>query len=165
MTNAEDQASVARRVIDGNRYMVLGTADEDGRPWATPVFYAADGYATFYWVSSPDVTHSGNLTRRPEVSIVIFDSQTPVGTARETSVFMAGTAEQVADDEIERCLGIYPGPPERGARSMEPHELRAPGPMRLYRATVAQHWMLCPMTTRPCTAHGLEVDHRTEVVL
>jgi hypothetical protein len=33
-----DLASVARGIIDLNLYMTLGTADEDGRPWASPVY-------------------------------------------------------------------------------------------------------------------------------
>jgi hypothetical protein len=28
------------RVLAANRYLVLGTADEHGQPWATPVFFA-----------------------------------------------------------------------------------------------------------------------------
>jgi nitroimidazol reductase NimA-like FMN-containing flavoprotein (pyridoxamine 5'-phosphate oxidase superfamily) len=48
----EDLGAVARAIIDGNRYMVLGTADADGRPWVTPVYYAPSGYAELYWVSS-----------------------------------------------------------------------------------------------------------------
>ena len=36
----DDPAAHARALIDANLYMVLGTADEDGLPWATPVYYA-----------------------------------------------------------------------------------------------------------------------------
>ena len=31
--------SAIDRVLAANRYLVLGTADEDGRPWVTPVFF------------------------------------------------------------------------------------------------------------------------------
>ena len=30
-------------IIDAARYMVLATADEDGLPWASPVWFAPDG--------------------------------------------------------------------------------------------------------------------------
>lgn len=40
-----DLDEVARAVIDGNRYMVLGTADEGGRPWVSPVYYTPSGYS------------------------------------------------------------------------------------------------------------------------
>jgi nitroimidazol reductase NimA-like FMN-containing flavoprotein (pyridoxamine 5'-phosphate oxidase superfamily) len=36
----ENAASLARDVIDANQYLVLGTADPDGRPWTTPVYFA-----------------------------------------------------------------------------------------------------------------------------
>ena len=74
--------NIARAVIDANLYMVLGTAGEDGRPWVTPVYYSAGGYTDFYWVSRPEAVHSRNIAARPEVSIVIFNSQTPIGTLR-----------------------------------------------------------------------------------
>jgi nitroimidazol reductase NimA-like FMN-containing flavoprotein (pyridoxamine 5'-phosphate oxidase superfamily) len=61
--------------------MVLGTADEAGVPWVTPVWYAQSGYRRFIWVSSPDRRHSRNVKARPDVSIVIFDSQVAVGSA------------------------------------------------------------------------------------
>ena len=75
-----DFSDMARGVIESNRYMVLGTADEAGVPWVTPVWYAQSDYRRFIWVSSPDRRHSRNVRARPEVSIVIFDSQVAVGT-------------------------------------------------------------------------------------
>ena len=73
---------MARAIIDGNRYMVLGTADEGGRPWVSPVYYALSGYSQLYWVSSPEARHSRNLAAHPDLSIVVFDSQAPVGEGR-----------------------------------------------------------------------------------
>jgi nitroimidazol reductase NimA-like FMN-containing flavoprotein (pyridoxamine 5'-phosphate oxidase superfamily) len=58
--------------------MTLGTADADGRPWVSPVFFAADGYRDLYWISSPAADHSRNLAVRPELSIVVFDQRTSV---------------------------------------------------------------------------------------
>ena len=69
-----DFSDMAREIIQSNRYMVLATADEDGVPWATPVWFAQSDYRRFIWVSSPDRRHSRNVSARPEVSIVIFDS-------------------------------------------------------------------------------------------
>jgi nitroimidazol reductase NimA-like FMN-containing flavoprotein (pyridoxamine 5'-phosphate oxidase superfamily) len=78
----EDLGVVAKEIIDTNLYMVLGTADGSGLPWATPVYFACKEYREFYWISSPEVRHSRNITVRPQVSIVIFDSQVPVGKVR-----------------------------------------------------------------------------------
>jgi pyridoxamine 5'-phosphate oxidase-like protein len=30
--------TIARTIIDSNFYMTLGTADENGRPWVSPVY-------------------------------------------------------------------------------------------------------------------------------
>lgn len=35
---------LARAILDGIAYVVLATADTDGRPWASPVWFATDGY-------------------------------------------------------------------------------------------------------------------------
>jgi Pyridoxamine 5'-phosphate oxidase len=32
-----DLGTIARSIIDSNFYMTLGTADENGRPWVSPV--------------------------------------------------------------------------------------------------------------------------------
>src|SRR6266540_1488710 len=78
-SSVQDLAVVARDIIDSNRYMTLATADGDGRPWAAPVWYAHEGYSDFLWVSRPEARHSRNLTSRPGLAIVIFDSTVPVG--------------------------------------------------------------------------------------
>jgi len=59
-----DHAAIARAIVDANVYMTLGTADAEGRPWVSPVFFAASGYRDYYWISSPDARHSRNLAGR-----------------------------------------------------------------------------------------------------
>jgi hypothetical protein len=161
-----DLADDVRRIVDDGAYMVLGTADHAGRPWVSPVFYAADAYLDLYWISSPDVTHSRNLVGRPEVSIVVFDSRAPIGAGGERAVYMAATAAEVPEDDLDRGLAVYPGPIGRGAGQVTPAEVRPPAPYRLYRATVTEHSVLCrrPAGT-PCVEHGRNYDHRTLVHL
>ena len=164
MSRDQELGAIARAIIDANVYMALGTADEAGHPWVSPVFYASAGYAEFYWISSPEVTHSRNLGRRPQASIVVFDSKAPVGTGQ--AVYMSAIAQRVPEDELDRGLEIYPGPPERGGRAFAAEDLRPPAPYRLYRATVSQHSILCPRTSgQPCPDHGRVADHRTQVTL
>jgi predicted pyridoxine 5'-phosphate oxidase superfamily flavin-nucleotide-binding protein len=45
-----DFSDMARGIIESNRYMVLGTADEGGVPWVTPVWFAQSEYRRFIWV-------------------------------------------------------------------------------------------------------------------
>jgi hypothetical protein len=156
-------AAMARAIIDANRYMTLATADEDGRPWAAPVFYAAADYAEFYWISAPGSVHSRNLALRPRISIVIFDSGVAEGAGQ--AVYMAATAEQVADGDLARGLAVYPGAADPGSHPLTPGQLQGPAPYRLYRAAVSEHWILCPRDTGACPLHGIAVDHRVPVRL
>jgi nitroimidazol reductase NimA-like FMN-containing flavoprotein (pyridoxamine 5'-phosphate oxidase superfamily) len=134
-----DHAAMARGLIDENVYMVLGTADARGVPWGSPVFFSPHDYREFYWVSSPDTRHSRNLAERAEISIVIFDSRTVVGTAE--AVYVAGTAQQVPDDELGPAAAIYNSRlPEK--RHFMAEELVDPGLFRLYRATAIEHSVL-----------------------
>ena len=139
-----DLDAVARDILDTCMYMTLGTADAGGRPWVSPVFFAADRYQDLYWISSPEAAHSRNLAERPELSIVVFDSQAPVGTGQ--AVYMAATAAEVAPADLARALAVYPG--ERGlgagARPITADQVLAPAAYRLYRATVSRHWVLDP---------------------
>jgi Pyridoxamine 5'-phosphate oxidase len=41
----------AKAIVEANRYMMLATADEAGRPWASPVWYATGDYRDFFWCS------------------------------------------------------------------------------------------------------------------
>src|SRR6266700_1664900 len=60
-----DLNRVARRVIDANHYMTLGTLDPDGAPRLSPVFYTAARYTDFYWLSSPDAHQFAQRGRAP----------------------------------------------------------------------------------------------------
>ena len=91
--NDDSLNDIARRIIDRGRYMTLGTCDEKGEPWASPVFYSTDGYGSFYWMSSPDATHSKNLKPRPNLAIVIFDTADPVGACQ--AVYVRARAEEL----------------------------------------------------------------------
>jgi nitroimidazol reductase NimA-like FMN-containing flavoprotein (pyridoxamine 5'-phosphate oxidase superfamily) len=138
-----DLDAVARGILDDNRYMALGTADETGRPWVSPVYYAPDGYRTFYWVSSPERRHSRNVVVRPEVSIVVFDSQVAIGEGQ--AVYMAGTAGELTGEELERGIETFSRVSQRhGAKAWTIEDVRPPAALRLYRAIVSEHWVLDP---------------------
>jgi nitroimidazol reductase NimA-like FMN-containing flavoprotein (pyridoxamine 5'-phosphate oxidase superfamily) len=136
-----DLAATAREIIDRSMYMVLGTADEAGRPWVSPVYFAAREYSDFYWVSLPDAQHSRNLAGRPEVSIVVFDSSVPIGTGQ--GVYMSARAEGLEGEELVRGIEVFAHrSEEHGGRSWSADDVRPPAPHRLYCATVERHWML-----------------------
>jgi hypothetical protein len=138
-----DLDEVARAILDGNRYMVLGTADEGGRPWASPVYYAPSAYSELYWVSSPEAQHSRNLAARPDLSIVVFDSQAPVGEGQ--GVYMSAVAEQPTGADLERGIEIFSRVSvSHGAKEWRVEDVQPPAALRLYRARVSEHWVLDP---------------------
>jgi nitroimidazol reductase NimA-like FMN-containing flavoprotein (pyridoxamine 5'-phosphate oxidase superfamily) len=151
-------AAVARRIVDANRYMVLATADATGRPWASPVYFANSGYDEFFWVSSPEATHSRNIAARPQVGIVVFDSQVPIGTGQ--GVYMAALAEQVADAaELARGMEVFSRRSlAHGGVAWTPNDVQGEGEaaIRLYRATAADHWVLAK-DGRPDHRIGVEL--------
>jgi nitroimidazol reductase NimA-like FMN-containing flavoprotein (pyridoxamine 5'-phosphate oxidase superfamily) len=151
-----DFNEMARTIIESNRYMVLGTADEAGLPWVTPVWFAQSDHREFLWVSSPDRRHSRNVVARPEVSIAIFDSTVAVGSAR--AVYMSARAEQVSGADLERDIArVATAAQTQGlTRRWTAEDVLAPAPYRLYRATVSQHWVLDPHSSP---------DDRAEVAL
>ena len=142
----QDLGAMARTIIDSIVYMVLGTADETGHPWISPVYFASESYREFYWMSSPDVTHSRNIAVRPQVSIVVFDSRVSVGMGQ--AVYMSAVAEELTGVDFDRGVNLYNGrflnPAELGVRPIRPEDVQAPALYRLYRATAFEHWVLDP---------------------
>lgn len=128
----------AHEIIDAARYMVLATADEDGVPWASPVWFAPDGYTRFLWVSREDTRHSRNLGVRQQLSIVIFDSRAPIGTGE--GVYMDAVAEQLG--EPEEAIGIFSRRSvAQGGSEWTAADVSPPAVLRLYLATATEQWL------------------------
>jgi nitroimidazol reductase NimA-like FMN-containing flavoprotein (pyridoxamine 5'-phosphate oxidase superfamily) len=137
----DDLGAAAKAIVDANRYLVLGTADETGLPWVSPVWYATEDYRSFFWVSSPDARHSRNLAVRKQVGIVIFDSQMPVGAAQ--AVYLAAEAEQLAGQELEQGIALFSRRSEaQRLRAWTPAEVLEPAPLRLYCARASEQFVL-----------------------
>jgi nitroimidazol reductase NimA-like FMN-containing flavoprotein (pyridoxamine 5'-phosphate oxidase superfamily) len=154
---SSDLAAVARGIVDSNRYMTLATADESGRPWASPVWFAHEGYAEYYWVSEPDARHSRNLRARADLAMVIFDSGAAVGTGQ--AVYMEASARELTEAaELEAGIEVFSRVSEaQGAPAWSIEDVRAPAAHRLYLATASSCFVLDPQV------HG--VDERTSVTL
>ena len=67
----QELGALARGIVDSNLYATLATADAEGRPRASPVWFAHEGYRDFLWVSRPEARHSRNLAVRPELALVV----------------------------------------------------------------------------------------------
>jgi uncharacterized protein YhbP (UPF0306 family) len=102
---SDDLTTLARALIDGGRFATLGTADEGGRPWVSPVWYAPDGPRDLLWVSTPDRRHSRNVAVRPETGLVIFDTAAAVGAVQ--AFYATARAEQLTGDERDRAVQVF----------------------------------------------------------
>jgi hypothetical protein len=160
--NTDDLADHGRALLDANPFLTLGTADSGGRPWTSPVYFAADGLREFYWCSQSDALHSRNVRERPAVSVVVFDSSVQPYHGR--ALYAAGVACELAGDDLERGLIIFPGPADRGGAALTRDDVTGSSPYRLYRATASDVWVLCPREPRqPCLLHGVAKDHRIRI--
>lgn len=144
MTEHVDLAALARAIVDQSRFMTLGTADEHGVPWVSPVWFAPVTYRELLWVSSPDARHSRNLATRPQIAIVIFDSHR-VGAW--SALYMTGVADQLED--VDEAIGAYTRRSEaQGFRAWTRDDVRPPARHRLYRARIAEQFVLDDHDTR-----------------
>lgn len=158
MTRAEQDPELremARRVIDHNRYLVLGTVEPDGRPRLSPVFFTPARYRDFYWVSSPEAQHSRNVRERPDVQIVVFDSSRLPGDGE--AVYLTATAHEVSADELPDVVDEAFDPVTRGARAFTVDQLSGDGDLRLYVAT-ATSYDVHVRGSHP--THGTGIDRR-----
>jgi hypothetical protein len=130
-------------LLTASRYMVLATADADGAPWASPVWFATDDGRAFYWVSDPNVRHSRNIAARPEIAIVIFDSTVTPGDA--AAVYMEARAEQAGVDGLDV---FNRGCDAQGIPRWGVERVTAPAKHRLYRAVAGEQTMLGPGDAR-----------------
>jgi len=117
------------KLLASIRYMTLATVNADGRPWASPVWFAAPIPTELLWVSDPNARHSQNIATRPEVAIVVFDSTVPEGEG--WGLYMEATATLAEPNDVERfhddwTLG----------------DVTAPAKHRLYVANVQRWWVL-----------------------
>lgn len=156
MTAPGHAPQTVRDIIEANLYLVLATADVAGRPWSSPVYFAHTGFTEFFWVSSPDVTHSQNIVVRPEVGMAIFDSHAPISKGQ--GVYMSAAAELVEDaGETAHGIEIFSRRSvSHGGGEWTPEHVRPDAGLRLYRATVDTHSIL---------AKDGQPDHRIAVPL
>jgi nitroimidazol reductase NimA-like FMN-containing flavoprotein (pyridoxamine 5'-phosphate oxidase superfamily) len=134
-------------IFAANRYMTLATADASGRPWASPVWFATEDQEQLFWASDPQTRHSRNIAARPEVAIVVFDSQVDPGQA--AAVYLEAVAEELDGDELDRGIEVYSRRSvEQGLAAWSREDVVAPARFRLYRATVTDRSILGPHDER-----------------
>jgi nitroimidazol reductase NimA-like FMN-containing flavoprotein (pyridoxamine 5'-phosphate oxidase superfamily) len=134
-------ADTARAIVDANQFMTLATADGEGRPWASPVWYAHRAYTDFVWVSKPGARHSRNLAARPEAGIVIFDSTLVPGQVE--AVYVEAIARELDGSERDEAIAVFSRRSQtEGLAEWTLADVTAPARHRLYCATARSHYIL-----------------------
>ena len=138
---ADERLGVLRSVIDANRFMTLATADEHGTPWASPVWFARPDERRFLWVSRPTTRHSRNIAARPDVAIVIYDSQTTPDERQ--AVYIEATATQLEGEEVDAGISAFSRESlTQGLPEWPRERVTEPADFRLYQATVTAWFIL-----------------------
>ncbi len=132
-----------KRIVDANLYMTLATADAEGRPWASPVWFAHEEYTGFVWVSKPEARHSQNLAARPHAGIVIFDSTVGQGGGR--GGLRRGRGGAARGPRRSAGSTSSTGAPSHSAGRAGPStDVRQPARLRVYGATASSVFVLGP---------------------
>ena len=153
----------ATQAIAGNRYLVLGTVDDDGRPRVSPVYFTHADHHDFYWVSSPESHHSRNIAARPRVSFVIFDSSVTPAEGPKAVYVDADAAEVPEADLSEQCARAFAhSRGNDGARPFAPEDVSGDAGIRLYRAVATRHEVHVRGSD---PTYGKGIDHRATVAM
>ena len=100
-----DLNKLARKIVEDNQYMTLGTSDADGSPWVSPVVYAHDKNWNLYFISIPGSRHCQNIKVNNRVSVAIFDSQQSVGEG--VGLQIEGVVEKTSLKDAPLVTKVY----------------------------------------------------------
>jgi predicted pyridoxine 5'-phosphate oxidase superfamily flavin-nucleotide-binding protein len=139
----DDLDAQARTILAANRYMVLSTADADGRPWVSPVWFASEDGVVFHWISKPKARHSRNIEARPEIAIVVFDSSVAPGGAQ--ALYVDAIAERLDGAERDAAIAVYSrASTAQGLSDFTSADVAEGARWRMYRATATARFVLGP---------------------
>jgi uncharacterized protein YhbP (UPF0306 family) len=139
----QDIDAQARAILAANRYMVLATADADGRPWVSPVWFASEDGVAFHWISKPGARHSRNVAARREIAIVVFDSSVVPGNAQ--ALYVDAVAERLDGAGRDAAVALYSRVSRaQGLDAVTSADVSEGGRWRIYRATATARSVLGP---------------------
>ncbi len=136
-----DNNAHARTVLDSTCYAVLATADADGGPWATPVWFAHDDLDRIYWLSWPGSRHSQFLGQRPEIALTVFDSN--ADPHQGTAFYATARARQCSAERLDDGLEVVNRRSvAHGLGEFTRERVTGGSRLRLYVAEISHAWVL-----------------------
>jgi len=127
----------AKKILATIRYATISSVDENGKPWAAPVWYVFDEDHNIYWWSPTEAQHSKNIADNPDVYITVFDSTAPEGDG--FGLYMRAEANEVDDSDLDLAIDLY----NRSTKLFKLNRNNCTGnaPTRIYKAIVKQRWV------------------------
>lgn len=136
-----DHNAHARTILAETCYAVLATADADGIPWATPVWFAHDDLARLYWLSWPGSRHSQLIERRPDIAITVFDSHAVPNEG--TGFYATAQARECPDEQLDDALTVLNRRSlAQGLAEWTRERVTGESRLRLYVAEITEAWVL-----------------------
>ena len=136
-----DNKAHARSVLDDTTYAVLATADVDGTPWATPVWFAHEDLDRLYWLSWPGSRHSKLIEQRPEVALTVFDSTAVPNEG--TAFYATAQARQCPDAQLDAGLiALNRRSLAQGIGEFTRERVTGESRLRVYVAEITEAWVL-----------------------
>lgn len=144
-----------RQILESTRYATISTVDEDGLPWAAPVWYVLDEQNNIYWWSPKDSQHSKNIANNSKCYITLFDSSLPEG--KGVGLYIRATALEVSDEaEIKTAISLYNSTTEIFNLNLD--TCTGEAPTRIYKAIPSRIWV-----NGEGEINGNYIDTRNEV--
>lgn len=102
-----DDLGPVRNLLAETNTLTLATLDEDGRPHAAPLFFAADERPHLFFLSEAASRHARNVAREPIAAAGLYPE---VGDWAEIrGLQIRGRVSLVRGRERERAMGLYAG--------------------------------------------------------
>jgi uncharacterized protein YhbP (UPF0306 family) len=95
--------ALIQEYMAGNTHMQLATIHDD-QPWLCTVYFASDDSFCLYWTSARSRRHSLEIVGNPKTAVTIVRD-----TKRKRALQLAGEAQEVADEDLERVHELYQG--------------------------------------------------------
>lgn len=95
MDTAEEKELI-KKIIDFTPYVVIATADKEGKPWNSPVTAAITKDFIVYWSSLLNAQHSKNIAGNPQVFAVICNTEIKRALYIQATASIVNDVEEVA---------------------------------------------------------------------
>jgi uncharacterized protein YhbP (UPF0306 family) len=104
-----DLASLAdslTQILEDNSLCTIATANKDGSPLATTVYFAADENLDLHIFTAPSTRHAQNIEQNAYVAAAIYDSNQPWGEPHR-GIQLIGHCYKADRRVMGRCFEVY----------------------------------------------------------